>query len=102
MTKTFDELAQALRDVPPDHDLSSLEAQVWRRLDEEAGWAFFGPSISPRASLAAARMSLGALMLMAGLGLGAALAGSVGAEMDELAVFSTQAPFAPSSLLPRP
>jgi monoamine oxidase len=101
MPEKIDELARALREAPADRDLTAVEARVWRRLDDEAGWAFFGAALSPQASLAAARMSLGAIVLMAALIVGAAAATWGGSEPNELAVFSTDAPFAPTSLLAR-
>lgn len=95
-------VSRALRSTPPDRDLTAVEPLVWRRLDEDAGWAFFGAALSPQASVAAARVSLGALMLMAGLLAGAVGAGWIGTELNELAVFSTDAPFGPSAMLSQP
>jgi hypothetical protein len=99
MSKDLDDLARALRDIPPDRDLEAIEPLVWRRLDDDAGWAFFG--LAPGPSLAAARLSFGALALMAGLAAGVALGGEAPGAADELAVFRAAAPFAPSTLLTR-
>ncbi len=99
MIKDLDTLARALRDAPLDRDLSAIEPLVWRRLADEGAWAFFGPTLAPGTALAAARMSLSAIVLITALLAGAAVAGRIGAAPSELAVFSADAPFAPSSLL---
>ncbi len=101
MSDALNDLMAALRRLPPDRDLSAIEALVWRRLDQEAPWPILGGRLSPGASLAAARMSLGALALLAGLLAGAAVAGQASPAIDELAVFSTEAPFGLASLLSR-
>lgn len=97
MTHDLDRLARALRDAPPDRDLTTVEPLVWRRLDEEGGWAFFGPALPPARALAATRVSLSAIILIVGLLAGAAVAGQVGAEracsvLDSGAIRAVQRP----------
>jgi len=99
MTSTIDDLARQLRDIPPERDLSAIELRVWRRLDEELGWNFFGVSLSANAALATVRTSLSATALVAGLIAGATVSAQAHTEPNEFAVFSAQAPFALSTVL---
>lgn len=101
MTRKIEDFGAVLRAAPADRDLSMVEPLVWRRLDDEAGWTFFGRALSPGTSLAATRASLGAIVLMAGVLTGVFAASLISAEFNELAVFSADAPFGPSNILSR-
>jgi len=98
MTSTIDDVARQLRNLPLERDLSAIEPRVWRRLDEELGWSFFGVSLSPNAALATVRTSLSAAALVAGLIAGASVSTHSHTELDAFAVFSSQAPFALSTV----
>lgn len=98
MTDRLEALTARLKATPPDRDLSALEPLVWRRIDEVAAGPVIG-SLSPGASLAAARLSLGAIALLAGLLAGMAVATQTASGPRELAVFSADSPF--GSGLPR-
>jgi hypothetical protein len=95
MSDDLDPVIRALRSAPPGRDLRTIEPLVWRRLDDEAGWAFFG--LSPAHAVAAARASLAAIALISGLAVGAAVGGRAAGPPAELAVFSADALFGPSA-----
>lgn len=99
MDDGLDALARELRLRRPDRDLSALERLVWRRLDGRARQVWLGGVLSRRASLAATQLSMSAIALVGGVLAGMAVAGQAGPMLNELSVFSTEAPFGLSSLL---
>ena len=87
MGDRLDEQLHRLAALPVAADLSQLEAQVWRRISDSETAA---PSW---------RWQAGAAALALSLGLAVSATGAPAARRAEIAVFSPDAPLAPSTLL---
>lgn len=91
MTERIDELLGKAAALPADRDLRTLEPLVWQRIEGRRADAALMPRW--RFGLAAASMALGVLVGVAGIPAPPAHA------QDPLAVFSTSATLAPSTLI---
>lgn len=87
----IDKLLTQIRDAPPERDLSQLEAEVWRRIDGSADSALNGWFRALPVATTACALALGfATAMISAPGL---------PSWDEMAVFSADAPLAPSTRL---
>lgn len=87
----LDRMLAALRAQPGDPRLASLEPRVWQRVAARAAPSSWGRQLRWQGTAVAMAMSLGAVI-------GGAAAAKSG-EPREMAVFSTDAALAPSTIL---
>lgn len=94
-------MTKSLREQPADRELANIEAEVWRRIEADRDWAFFGRRWSSARAVGMTQLAFASAVMTLSVALTSAGIDARRQHDDELAVFSTEAPLAPYALLDR-